>query len=107
MRFFRRGDQRSPDEHRPEDEPLEAPEPADDIDAAEVPADDLIGDEWRTATPVDAEDPPVDEVLSDAELALAPSPDALFGQVAVPEPVTMPPEPVPEPEAQWAWGADY
>jgi fused signal recognition particle receptor len=107
VRFFRRGGQGSPDEPRPEDEPLEAPEPADDIGAAEVPADDLIGDEWRTATPVDAEDPSGDEALSDAELALAPSPDALLGQVAVPEPVTVPPEPVPEPEAQWAWGADY
>ena len=42
---------------------------------------------------------------TDAEIAFAASPDAVLGQVAVPEPVA--PEPLRPSPAQWAWGADY
>src|SRR4029079_7003739 len=48
-----------------------------------------------TAVTPDEEEP---APPTDAELALSASPNAVLGQVAVPEPVTAP---------QWAWGADY
>jgi fused signal recognition particle receptor len=119
VRFFRRGgsepsQESQPQEAEPELEPEPEPgDPAEAVEATDVPevadatavdeepahADDLIGDEWRTAAPPD--DAAIME--AGAGLALASSPDPILGQVAVPEPVTVP----PEPEVQWAWGADY
>src|SRR6185503_3917050 len=56
------------------------------------------------AVPDDVEPEPP----TDAELMLAASPNAVLGQVAVPEPVTAPElPPESEPSPQWAWGADY
>ena len=108
MRFFRRGGTEPSQEPQPDPEAPEAPPDEPDAPVEEA-ADDLIGDEWQTATPVEDEDVPGDEELSEAERVLAPSADALLGQLAVPEPVTTPePQPEPPPDAiSWAWGADY
>jgi fused signal recognition particle receptor len=86
LRFFRRGTQ---PQQPPVDEPdVQASEP---VDAPE--ADDLIGEEWRTAAPA------VEETAEpDAEAVIAEDP---AGPVAPAE------SPAPEPEVQWAWGADY
>jgi len=99
VRFFRRGQEPQPE---PADPGEAAPEdaspagPADpEAEPAVEPAEDLIGEEWRTAVTPDEEEP---APPTDAELALSASPNAVLGQVAVPEPVTAP---------QWAWGADY
>jgi fused signal recognition particle receptor len=114
LRFFRRGSEPQPDE--PRDEPAEdedaAEQAAELVEEPEAAAEDLIGDEWQTAARPD------DDLVAeptDLELALAASPDAVLGQVAVPEPVSTPPDPLPgavagvqpEPVVQWAWGADY
>jgi fused signal recognition particle receptor len=107
VRFFRRGPSEdspepesppeAPPEAPPSDEPPEPAEAPNDADA--VSGDDLIGDEWRTAASPD--DVPIPEP-SELELDLAGAPDAILGQVATPTPVAP-----PEPEVQWAWGADY
>ena len=99
LRFFRRG----PADEEPEPQPADAEEPAADASSA----DDLIGDEWRSA---DSPDDVVVPEPSALELDLAGEPDAILGQLppVVPlvhaEPVVAP---APEPEVEWAWGADY
>jgi fused signal recognition particle receptor len=109
MRFFRRGGQ--PQDQQPEQPPEERDAPAEEAEALDAPAGDLIGDEWQQGSP----DEPVAEP-TDLELALASSPNAVLGQVGIPGPVGTPEAeagPVPEQAApepapvQWAWGADY
>ena len=104
MRFFRRGPSQ-PQEPEPNQEPeaVAAEEPADQA------PDDLIGDEWQSAT---VEAGPAE--ATDLELDLAASPDPLLGTIVTPEPVVHlaepapeAPAPAPEPQVQWAWGADY
>ncbi|MEI7744700.1 MAG: signal recognition particle-docking protein FtsY [Chloroflexota bacterium] len=89
-------------------EPVVGPEVEAETPA---PADDLIGDEWQASAP--AEVPSFEP--SALGLDLTPAPDAVLGQVAVPEaapivsPSSVEPAPVPAASAapQWAWGADY
>ena len=108
MRFFRRGGQ--PQEPDSAQEPNSAPQP----DSAPLPAqpavgpdaDDLIGDEWRTA---DGE--PSDTLgfePSELEQDLAESPDAVLGSDGViePAPIIAPAGPAPA-QPQWAWGAEW
>ncbi|HEY6571130.1 MAG TPA: signal recognition particle-docking protein FtsY, partial [Candidatus Limnocylindrales bacterium] len=71
------------------------------------PADDLIGDEWRSA---DSPDDVVVPEPSALELDLAGEPDAILGQLPPVVPVVHAEPfvaPAPEPDVQWAWGADY
>ena len=111
MRFFRRGES-APQEPT---EPVEPPEPVDvEVAVAPVPAnvepgagaDDLIGDEWRTAADAEPSEPTA------LELDLVPPPDAVLGTVVEPVPVIDAAvfrdlQPESESEVRWAWGSDY
>ena len=127
MRFFRRGGSQPP-------ETAEVPAEAPDQPATE-PAEDLIGDEWQQAAgaDVEVESPvPAPENVVDAPVARnrarrpsrhrrrpkpRPRPDPVASPEAhasaQPEPAVHPelapsrPGSAPEPEVQWAWGADY
>jgi fused signal recognition particle receptor len=107
LRFLRRGQPEPEPEPEPEPQPAgaDADEAAENAseDAADQAADDLIGDEWQAvASPDDIVIPEPTEL----ELDLANEPDAILGQLAPVVPV-VPSEAAPEPEIQWAWGADY
>jgi fused signal recognition particle receptor len=108
VRFFRRGGTEPSSEPEPSAEPGPGPGAVDAEPGAEA-AEDLIGDEWATSLPADTPaEPEAAEPLTDAELALAPSPDAVLGQTTIPDPVPGTVAPAqPEPVVQWAWGADY
>jgi hypothetical protein len=107
LRFFRRG---APP---PQDPQLEAPEASEEIEApvdGGPDADDLIGDEWQSATseavvddvaPPQTEQPPDLPSATHGSAAVEP-PTSVAPDLAVPEP-----QPEPEPEIQWAWGADW
>ncbi len=105
MRFFRRGpsdadqDPAGQPPAAPAESAPEQPEETGPDDAADDAADDLIGDEWQSAASPD--DVPVPEP-SELEYDLEFAPDAVLGQLAPTSPVSP-----PEPEIQWAWGADY
>ena len=94
MRFLRRSGQ--PQEPEPGEQPDLEPE-------------DLIGDEWQTAEPADAQafEP------SELELDLAEAPDAVLGGggIVEPAPIIATQEEAAAAEAlaqpQWAWGADW
>jgi fused signal recognition particle receptor len=114
VRFFRRGPS-GPQEPEPGqgDQPEAVPAGAAVDQTAASAAngtDDLIGDEWQSAT-VEAGA----AEATDLELDLVVPPDPVLGTIVAPEPVvhlapTEPepaPAPAPAPQVQWAWGSDY
>jgi fused signal recognition particle receptor len=106
VRFFRRGGQ--PQEPEPGSEPEEPGTPPQPTPPAEPEAvgqpDDVIGDEWRAAAPLDtlAFEP------TELEQDLAEAPDALLGSDGIiqPAPIIAPAEPILA-QPQWAWGAEW
>ena len=88
MRLFRRGGQ-------PNDEPPESAQPPAEEGA------DLIGDEWQQGSPDDPS-------MLDAPLEATPALDPVTGGAGIVEPVHVPDEAIePEPNVEWAWGADW